>query len=143
MQLHQLKPKHKNKTKKRVGRGGKLGTFSTRGVKGQKSRAGARIRPAWRDLIKQIPKRKGYRFKPTGAKPTVVNLDVLSGVFKEGEIVSVQTLIDKEIIAKIGGRMPEVKILGDGEINKKLSFKGLMMSQSAKEKIEKAGGSIN
>jgi len=61
MQLHELKPDHKNKTKKRIGRGGKRGTFSGKGVKGQKSRAGRKIRPGTRDLIQQIPKLRGAR----------------------------------------------------------------------------------
>lgn len=61
MQLHQIEVKKKEK--KRIGRGGKRGTYCGRGIKGQKSRAGAKIRPAIRDLIKKIPKIRGYRFK--------------------------------------------------------------------------------
>lgn len=142
MQLHQLKPFQKQKSKKRVGRGGKHGTFSGRGVKGQKSRAGAKIRPAWRDSIKQIPKRRGYRFKPVSRKLEVVNVGTLSRLFKEGEVVSPETLLNKGIFSKIKGRVPEIKILGDGEITKKLSFKNLRISKGAREKIKKAGGSI-
>jgi len=63
MQLHQIQSIHKSKTKKRVGRGGKRGTYCGRGIKGQKSRAGVKIRPAARDLIKKIPKMRGYKFK--------------------------------------------------------------------------------
>jgi len=59
MQLHQIQPIHKLKKKKRVGRGGKRGTYCGRGIKGQKARAGAKIRPEIRDLIKRIPKLKG------------------------------------------------------------------------------------
>jgi len=59
IQLHQIQPEHKLKKKKRVGRGGKRGTYCGRGIKGQKSRAGAKIRPALRDLIKRIPKKRG------------------------------------------------------------------------------------
>jgi len=59
MQLHQVQPIHKNKSKKRVGRGGKRGTYSGRGMKGQKSRAGRKIRPAVRDLIQRTPKLRG------------------------------------------------------------------------------------
>lgn len=61
MQLHQIKPSHKLKTKKRIGRGGKKGTYSGKGMKGQKSRAGAKIRPELRDFIKKIPKVRGYK----------------------------------------------------------------------------------
>jgi large subunit ribosomal protein L15 len=61
MQLHQIKPAHEanNKDKKRIGRGGKRGTYSGHGMKGQKSRAGHRIRPAERDLIQHLPKLRG------------------------------------------------------------------------------------
>lgn len=68
MQLHQLRPIHKKKPRKRVGRGGKRGTYSGRGVKGQKSRSGARLQPVIRELIKRYPKLRGYRFKPLKKK---------------------------------------------------------------------------
>jgi len=64
MQLHQLQPANKNQKKKRIGRGGKRGTYSGRGVKGQKSRAGRHIRPAERDLIQRLPKLRGQKNKP-------------------------------------------------------------------------------
>ena len=64
MQLHELRPKHKIKKRKRIGRGGKRGTYSGRGMKGQKSRAGARFEPIIRGLIKRYPKLRGYKFKP-------------------------------------------------------------------------------
>ncbi|OGY57237.1 MAG: hypothetical protein A3E61_01280 [Candidatus Colwellbacteria bacterium RIFCSPHIGHO2_12_FULL_43_12] len=63
MQLHDLKPFHLNKTGKRVGRGGKRGTTSGHGTKGQKSRSGHKIRPAERDLIQRLPKLRGFRNK--------------------------------------------------------------------------------
>lgn len=59
MQLNQIKPVHKLKSKKRVGRGGKRGTYSGTGMNGQKSRAGAKIRPEIRDFIKKTPKKRG------------------------------------------------------------------------------------
>ena len=59
MQIHQLKIIHKMKRKKRVGRGGKKGTYSGKGIKGQKSRAGKRFKPMIRDVIKRYPKLKG------------------------------------------------------------------------------------
>jgi len=59
VQLHNIQPNTKRKTPKRVGRGGKRGTYSGRGLKGQKSRAGRKIRPQLRDIIKRIPKKKG------------------------------------------------------------------------------------
>jgi large subunit ribosomal protein L15 len=68
MQIHDIKPDNKIKSKKRIGRGGKKGTYSGKGVKGQKSRAGAKIRPEIRDFIKKIPKLRGYKF--SGKKKT-------------------------------------------------------------------------
>ena len=65
MQLTDLKPTHISKNKKRIARGGKKGTTSGRGTKGQKSRAGRRVRPAERDYIKSLPKLRGYKFKST------------------------------------------------------------------------------
>ncbi|OIO49751.1 MAG: hypothetical protein AUJ39_00315 [Parcubacteria group bacterium CG1_02_42_13] len=68
MQLHELAPIHINKGKKRIGRGGKRGTYSGRGTKGQKARAGHRIRPAERDLIQRLPKLRGFNNKPKAKK---------------------------------------------------------------------------
>ncbi|PIQ91854.1 MAG: 50S ribosomal protein L15 [Parcubacteria group bacterium CG11_big_fil_rev_8_21_14_0_20_39_14] len=146
MQLHELKPIHKLKKPKRVGRGGKRGTYSGRGMKGQKSRAGARIRPESRDLIKRIPKLRGYRFKSKSkkqrAKITEVNIEVLNKKFEEGEKVTPQTLLKKGIVRKIKGRLPGVKLLGNSSLNRKLLVERCKISEKAKEKIEKAGGSI-
>ncbi|PIR97790.1 MAG: hypothetical protein COT89_02670 [Candidatus Colwellbacteria bacterium CG10_big_fil_rev_8_21_14_0_10_42_22] len=72
MNLHEISPIHKNKSKKRIGRGGKRGTYSGKGMKGQKSRAGHKIRPASRDLIQQIPKLRGSKNKgPRGKTKTI------------------------------------------------------------------------
>lgn len=132
MQLHQLKPVHKTKNKKRVGRGGKRGTYSGRGVKGQKARAGAKIRPALRDFIKKIPKKRGYRFKGRKQeKPQIVNLKDLEKYFKEGEIVNPKTLLEKGLVNKIKGKqLPKVKILGQGTITKKLIIEDCLVSKS-------------
>ena len=134
MQLHQIKPIHKYKKKKRVGRGGKRGTYSGKGIKGQKARAGAKIRPELRDFIKKIPKKRGYRFKSIRPKPAVINLRDLEKYYQEGEIVSPETLLEKGLIAKIKGRVPEVKILGTGKLSKKLEIKNCKLSKSV-EKI--------
>jgi len=64
MQLHELQPTFPNKDRKRIGRGGKRGTTSGRGQKGQSSRAGHRIRPAERDFIQRLPKLRGVKNKP-------------------------------------------------------------------------------
>ena len=134
MQLHQIKPIHKQRRSKRVGRGGKRGTYSGRGIKGQKARAGRKLRPEIRDFIKKIPKQRGYRFKSFREKPAIVNLKDLEKNFQNNEVVSPETLLEKGLIAKVKGRMPEVKILGKGKLTKKLKIQNCRMSKSA-EKI--------
>lgn len=135
MQFHQLSPKTKYKEARRVGRGGKRGTYSGRGIKGQRARAGAKIRPALRDILKKIPKLRGYKFKSFQTRPSVVNLGDIAKKFKTGGIVSPENLLKAGLISRIKGRIPEVKILGSGEIAKNLQFKNVQFSASAKEKI--------
>jgi len=135
MQLHEIKSTNRNKKKKRIGRGGKRGTYSGKGIKGQKSRAGHKIRPEIRDFIKKIPKKRGYRNKPIFLKPQIVNLRDLEKNFKEGDIISPETLVKAGLIAKISNRIPEVKILGAGKLTKKLEIKNCKTSESAKKAI--------
>ncbi|TSC80817.1 MAG: large subunit ribosomal protein L15 [Parcubacteria group bacterium Gr01-1014_29] len=141
MQLHTISaPKHTSA--KRIGRGGKRGTFSGRGTKGQKARAGRRIRPQLRDILKKIPKKRGYRFTSFRARPIGVNLSILNEKFESGGVVSPQTLVEGGMVSRKGGAYPSVKILGTGIISKKLTIEGCQISASAKEKIEKAGGKL-
>lgn len=140
MQLHDLPGKKKQK--KRVGRGGKRGTYSGRGIKGQKARAGRRIRPQLRDVLKKIPKRRGYRFRVFRKKPSVVNTGILERHFEVGAIISPKTLVEKGLVSAVRKQLPRVKLLGSGTLTKKLLVEHCQVSQSAKEKIEKAGGSI-
>jgi len=146
MQLHELKPIHKRKKRKRVGRGGKRGTYSGRGIKGQKARAGRKLKPVIRELIKRYPKLRGYKFKSKlnnqKSKIAIVNLNILEKKFNAGEKVTPEILLEKKIISKIKGKMPVVKILGKGEISKPLEVENCQFSKQAKEKIEKAGGKI-
>lgn len=143
MQLHQLSSIQKQKVRKRVGRGGKRGTYSGRGIKGQKARAGRKLRPEWRDVLKRIPKRRGYRFRGAKEQSVVLNLGKLDQFFKDGDLVTPDVLFKKGLVVKTKGRTPLIKILGDGALTKKLDFKGFQISQGAKEKIEKAGGKIS
>ena len=142
MQLHQLKPIHKGKKHKRIGRGGAHGFYSGKGAKGQKSRAGRKYKPIIRELIKRYPKLRGYKFKSLSQKPMLFNLEIIDKKFEASEKVSPQTLIEKKLMRKIGGEMPKIKILGGGEIKKPLIFENCLVSKSAKEKIEKAGGEV-
>lgn len=142
MQLHQIKPKNKKKTQKRVGRGGKRGGYSGRGIKGQKSRAGRKMRPQLRDIIKKIPKKRGYRTPQIEKKPAIINLEVLEKKFEHNEKVTPKTLFNKGIIQKEKGFLPKVKLLGSGVLTKKLLVSECQISGPAREKITKAGGTI-
>jgi len=142
MQLHQLKPTHKQKAAKMIGRGGRRGHYCGHGVaKGQRPR-GARLKPIIKELIKKYPKLRGYKFKSSTVKNAVLDLGILDKKFEAGEIVSPQILIEKRLVRKIEGETPKIKILGGGEIKKALIFEGFLISKSAKEKIKKAGGEI-
>jgi len=141
IQIHQLKPTKKRKKEKRVGRGGKKGKYSGRGIKGQRSRAGRKLKPIIREILKKYPKLRGYKFKAK-KEYEIINLDKIEKYFKEGEKVTPETLVEKGLIRKRGGKIPEVKILGKGEISKKLIFENCKLSKSAKEKIEKAKGYV-
>jgi large subunit ribosomal protein L15 len=99
MQLHELKKNSTSKRKKRVGRGGKKGTYCGGGGKGQKGRAGAKFKPLIREWIKKYPKLRGYNFNVMGTA-SVVNLDVLENSFEPNAIVSPETLAAKRIIRK-------------------------------------------
>jgi len=142
MQLHELKLKTKKKKGKRIGRGGKRGGYSGRGIKGQKSRAGHKIRPVIRDIIKKIPKKRGYKFKPPREKPQILNLAVLENKFKEDERITPVKLLQSGLITRKGKRKLLIKILGEGNLTKKFTFSGCEFSASAKEKILKTGGTI-
>ncbi len=142
MQLHQLKPKHKLKRRKRKGRGGKKGTYSGHGVKGQRSRAGRKFKPIIRGLIKRYPKLRGYRNKSRKKELVTVNVKVLEERIESEEVITPENLIKKGIIRKIKARVPEVKILGKGKLTKKLIVENCEVSKGAKDKIEKAGGKV-
>ena len=142
MQLHDLQPKHKRKDEKRVGRGGKRGTYSGRGIKGQKSRAGHKLQPVIRPLFKRYPKKRGYRFKSIQIKPEIVNIGTLAKAFNAGEKITPETLVAKGLIRKKAGKFPKVKILGNGKIEKEFVIQGCALSETAQKKIEGAGGKI-
>jgi large subunit ribosomal protein L15 len=138
MQLHELKTNYKLKKEKRIGRGGKRGTYSGRGIKGQKSRAGHRLRPAERDLIQRLPKLRGFKNKPIGPKPIVINIKDLEHKLRGGQVTR-QTLLEAGLIRKTDKR---IKILAEGKPNRPFQIEGLEMSKSAKDKIKAAGGSV-
>jgi len=142
MQLHELQPKHKSRSKRRIGRGGKKGTYSGRGNKGQSSRAGRKMVPIIRELIKRYPKLKGYRRFVLEDHTVVVNLETLEKNSKVGDIINPENLIKTGIVNTIKGKTPKIKILGKGKLTKQLTVENCKISKSAKEAIEKAGGTV-
>ena len=145
MQAHNLKRRTPNKKRMTVARGGKRGKTAGRGTKGQRARAGHKIRPEIRDMIKRLPKLRG-RGKNSNlsiqTKPFAINLIALS-VFKTGDKVSPKILAEKGVIPMYKGRYIAVKILSTGEVSDKLTIIDCEVSEGAKVKIEKAGGTVN
>ena len=145
MRLHDIKPnpgaKHR---RKRLGSGESSGLGKTcgRGHKGQKSRSGGGPRSTFEGgqmpLYRRLPKRgfNNARFKKTYA---VVNVGLLEDSFEEGALINDQSLREQGIVK---GKYDGIKILGAGEVSKKFKLSVNKVSDSAKEKIEKAGGSI-
>jgi large subunit ribosomal protein L15 len=148
MQLHELQPQQPRKTAKRIGRGGKRGKTSGRGHKGQLARAGNSTRPEMREHIKKLPKLRGHgvnRAKTVNDErvvPVVVNVAALEAAFEAGATVSPKSLVTAKVVAANKKRAPSVKILGNGELTKKLTVEDCQVSKSAKTKIEAAGGSV-
>ena len=148
MQLHEIKPTIKRKIAKRIGLGGKRGKTSGRGGKGQTARAGNSTRPEMREIIKKFPKLRGHgknRAKTVNEERVIavgVNLSKIEAVFENGATVSPKSLVAAGVISTVRRKAPVVKILGTGEITKKINVEGCQISQSAKEKVEKAGGSV-
>ena len=142
MKLHELSPKE-GSTKEvfRKGRGAGSGNGKTagKGHKGQNARSGGGVRPGFEGgqlpLYRKLPKRgfNNYRF---GTKYATVNVQALNK-FEDGEVVDSAALLAKGIVSNI---FDGVKILGEGEITKKLTVKAKVFSANAKEKIEAVGG---
>jgi large subunit ribosomal protein L15 len=142
MKLHELSPAEGSvKASFRKGRGAGSGNGKTagKGHKGQNARSGGGVRPGFEGgqlpLYRKLPKRgfKNFRFGKTYA---IINVQSLNK-FNDGEVVDAQALISAGIIHNV---FDGVKVLGEGEIAKKLTVKAAIFSANAKEKIEAAGG---
>jgi large subunit ribosomal protein L15 len=145
MQMNQLKRKNPNKQSKRIGRGGLRGKTSGRGHKGQKQHGGHGIRAEIRDQIKKLPKLRGRGMnsnKSIHADNLAVNVATIEANFAAGETVSPTTLKEKGLIGGAQARKADVKILGNGDLTKKVTVEGCLVSKSAAEKISAAGGSV-
>ena len=142
MKLESLNATPEFKAKKRVGRGpgSGMGKTSTRGEKGQKARSGASIKPWFQGgqspLFRRIPKR-GFNNARYTIRYATINLSDLNKFFNDGDIVTPEVLKEKGIIKK---QLCGVKVLANGELEKKLTVKANRFSSKAVSKIESAGG---
>ena len=146
MQIHEIRRDHAHKKPKLVGRGGTRGKTSGHGGKGQTARAGHRVRPAMRDIIKKLPKLRGHGKNRSESvfyrgPEAVVNVSALN-IFTNGDAVNPQVLIAKGLIKSILGKTPKVKILGTGELTVLVNVEGCTVSDTAKTKIEALGGTV-
>lgn len=147
MQSNTLAPRTARITSARIGRGGKRGKTSGRGTKGQNARAGHKKRPEMRDLLKKIPKRRGFgKNRARTVRPQVIfspiNLAALEGSYMAGDIVSPTTLMDKGLLGSRGGFIRPVKILGNGTLTKALTVVDCAASEAALSAITAAGGTL-
>jgi len=141
MKLHELKPASgARKAKKRLGRGIAAGQGKTagRGHKGQKARSGGGVRPGFEGgqmpIYRRLPKR-GFT-NPNRVEYAIVNMDTLNR-FDEGTVVTPELLVKEGVVKNLKGGL---KVLGNGELEKKLTVKAHKFSVSAIEKINAAGG---
>ena len=144
MKLNELKPAEgSTRESYRVGRGPGSGNGKTagKGHKGQNARSGGGVRPGFEGgqlpLYRKLPKR-GFNNSKFAKVYAIVNVDALN-VFEDGAVVDLDALMAKKIVRRANDGL---KILGNGEITKKLTVKATVFSATAKEKIEAAGGKI-
>ena len=142
MKLHELSPAAGSKKEvKRIGRGAGSGQGKTagKGHKGQKARAGRGMRPGFEGgqmpLQRRVPKRGFVNI--FGKEFSIVNVSALDQSIEDGAVVDIDALIEKGLVKKV---LDGVKILGNGEISKKLTVQVNAYSEAAKQKIEAAGG---
>lgn len=132
----------------RVGRGGKRGKTSGKGTKGQNARAGHHKRPELRDIIKKIPKRRGYgknRGRTVNDSRLVsktVSLKAIEKAYTAGETVNPMTLVAKRIVVQRGKKLPDIVIVATGALTKGLTVEKVRFSVAAKAAIEGAGGTV-
>lgn len=144
MKLHELAPAAPTKKAWRKGRGPGSGNGKTggRGHKGQQARSGGGVRigfeggqmPAYR----RLPKR-GFNNARFATEYAIVNLSVLDKAFEDGAVVDLVALVEANIISK---PLDGLKVLGNGNLTKKLTVKAQKISEAAKAKIEAAGGTV-
>lgn len=140
MQVHNLKRDHKNKTQPRVGRGGKRGTYSGKGSKGQKAHAGRKIFSHVRERMLHMPKLRGSGNEHIKKDIVTITLASLNKKFESGTIIDFKLLKKSNLLPRTNN---EFKIVGKmAQLNKKFVLKNCKTSAGAKESIEKAGGKV-
>ena len=144
MKLHELSPAEgsvKDGFRKGRGAGSGNGKTAGKGHKGQNARSGGGVRPGFEGgqlpLYRKLPKR-GFNNAKFAKVYAVVNVEALN-VFEDGAVVDLEALMAKKIVRKAGDGL---KVLGNGELTRKLTVKATVFSATAKEKIEAAGGKI-
>ena len=143
MELNELKPSVPRKARKRVGRGESsgLGKTAGKGSNGQKSRAGGGTKPGFEGgqmpIIRRTPKR-GFSNYPFKKEYAIINLDVLNR-FEEGTVVTPELLLETGLVSKM---LDGLKVLGNGNLEKKISVEAHKVSKSAQKAIEEKGGSV-
>ncbi len=142
MKLHELSPAEgsvQNGYRKGRGPGSGNGKTAGKGHKGQNARSGGGVRPGFEGgqlpLYRRLPKR-GFHNK-FGKCYTIVNLETLNNKFEDGAVVDAAALLSTGVVSAL---CDGIKVLGRGELTKKLTVKAAVFSASAKEKIEAAGG---
>lgn len=137
-------PQGATRPRKRIGRGPSSGHGKTsgKGHKGQNARSGGGVRPGFEGgqmpLYRRVA-RRGFSNYPFKIEYVGINLEALEVSFGDGDTVTLETLKEKSLIKK---RVDRVKILGNGELSKKLTIQGLKVSKGAEEKITAAGGTV-
>ncbi len=136
MQIHNVNRTTQLHKAKRIGRGGKRGTYSGRGIKGQHARAGAKFFPEEREILKKIPKLRGWKFKSFQTEHAVVNMSLIERKFKTGDTISPASLHAARLVRTIKGGVPKVKILGKSTSTKKFVFKDVAMSRTVAATVQ-------
>lgn len=143
MQIHELQTGDRP-DRKRIGRGGRRGTYSGRGNKGQKARSGGNVDPLFEggrsSLVERMKKLRGFR--SPHPKKQVVKLSAIERNFQDGETVSAETLVAKGLVGRREAR-DGIKILSVGSLTRKVTIgKEILLSQTAEAAIESVGGTV-
>lgn len=143
MQIHTIGTRN-TQSSKRIGRGGKRGTTSGRGSKGQKARSGGNVDPLFEggrsSLVERLKKARG--FKAVAPKKNTIKLNAIEEAFRDGEELSPKTLVRKGLVDKVLVKNG-VKVVGDSRFTKKLTVRyNVCLSESVHQKMVKAGCTI-